>query len=40
MIAESGIRYLIFGFAWGDLSHESALASMKLFAEEVMPRFR
>lgn len=37
--AESGCNYLTLAFAWGSLSHEQALSSMKLFVEEVMPAF-
>ena len=31
--------YLILSFAWGSLDHEESLASLDLFAREVMPRF-
>ena len=33
------INYFIGAFAWGDLSHTEAMASLRLFADEVMPRF-
>jgi hypothetical protein len=26
-------------FAWGSLTHEQSLSSMKLFVEQVMPAF-
>jgi alkanesulfonate monooxygenase SsuD/methylene tetrahydromethanopterin reductase-like flavin-dependent oxidoreductase (luciferase family) len=35
----SGCNYLICSFAWGSLSHEQSLRSLRLFAEEVMPAF-
>ena len=37
--ADTGVTYLIFSFAWGDLTHEETMASLRLFAEEVMPAF-
>jgi alkanesulfonate monooxygenase SsuD/methylene tetrahydromethanopterin reductase-like flavin-dependent oxidoreductase (luciferase family) len=33
-------EYVIGAFAWGDLSHAETMASMGLFACEVMPRFQ
>ena len=38
-IAESGISYLAVGFAFGTMSCDEALASIELFAREVMPAF-
>jgi alkanesulfonate monooxygenase SsuD/methylene tetrahydromethanopterin reductase-like flavin-dependent oxidoreductase (luciferase family) len=37
-IAEGGLNYLALCFAWGSISHDDAARSMRLFAEEVMPR--
>lgn len=31
--------YLILSFAWGSLDHQESLASLNLFAREVMPQF-
>ena len=31
--------YLVLSFAWGSLTHEESLASLQLFAREVMPQF-
>ena len=31
--------YLMMSFAWGDLAHDESLASLQLFAREVMPQF-
>ncbi len=36
----TGINYVIGAFAWGDLTHDETMASMRLFAEEVMPEFQ
>jgi alkanesulfonate monooxygenase SsuD/methylene tetrahydromethanopterin reductase-like flavin-dependent oxidoreductase (luciferase family) len=36
-IAESGTNYLVGQFAFGDLSLEETLRSVKLFAADVMP---
>lgn len=35
----SGCNYLICSFAWGSLTHEQSLRSIRLFGEEVMPAF-
>jgi alkanesulfonate monooxygenase SsuD/methylene tetrahydromethanopterin reductase-like flavin-dependent oxidoreductase (luciferase family) len=37
--AESGANYFVGAFQWGDLTHEEALRSLRLFTAEVMPRF-
>ena len=39
LLGISGCNYVISAFAWGTLSHEQALRSLRLFAEEVMPAF-
>jgi len=39
-VAQSGCSYVTLAFAWGSMSYEQSLNSMKLFAEEVMPAFR
>jgi len=33
-------NYFIGCFAWGDLTLEQSLRSLRLFADEVMPAFR
>jgi alkanesulfonate monooxygenase SsuD/methylene tetrahydromethanopterin reductase-like flavin-dependent oxidoreductase (luciferase family) len=35
----TGCNYVLCVFAWGTISHEQALRSLHLFAEEVMPAF-
>ena len=40
MVADTGVEYMTFAFGWGDLTHAEIMQSMRLFAEEVMPRFR
>jgi alkanesulfonate monooxygenase SsuD/methylene tetrahydromethanopterin reductase-like flavin-dependent oxidoreductase (luciferase family) len=37
-IAESGINYLLLQLAFGNLTHEQQMRSLKLFATEVMPK--
>ncbi len=37
LVVTSGCNYVICAFAWGTLSHEHALRSLHLFADEVMP---
>ncbi|MDC0238667.1 LLM class flavin-dependent oxidoreductase [Gammaproteobacteria bacterium] len=39
LIDETGIEYLTLSFAWGDLTHQETMDSIRLFAEEVMPHF-
>ncbi|MGH2588502.1 MAG: LLM class flavin-dependent oxidoreductase, partial [Dehalococcoidia bacterium] len=39
LLEASGCNYLICSFAWGSLTHEQSLRSLRLFAEEVMPAF-
>jgi alkanesulfonate monooxygenase SsuD/methylene tetrahydromethanopterin reductase-like flavin-dependent oxidoreductase (luciferase family) len=36
---ESGINYLAPAFAWGGLTHEQSMRSLRLFIDEVMPHF-
>ncbi|MBM3223794.1 MAG: LLM class flavin-dependent oxidoreductase [Candidatus Tectomicrobia bacterium] len=38
-LQDQGIEYFGCNFAFGDLDHKKVLASMELFAKEVMPRF-
>jgi alkanesulfonate monooxygenase SsuD/methylene tetrahydromethanopterin reductase-like flavin-dependent oxidoreductase (luciferase family) len=38
-VAEGGINYLNCLFAFGGLSHERVMRSMRLFTKEVMPAF-
>jgi len=40
LASQTGINYLAPAFAWGSLSHDQAMRSLRLFAEEVMPHFR
>ena len=37
LMGETGCNYLVCAFAWGTLTGEQSLYSMKLFAQEVMP---
>jgi alkanesulfonate monooxygenase SsuD/methylene tetrahydromethanopterin reductase-like flavin-dependent oxidoreductase (luciferase family) len=39
LLEGSGCNYMICAFAWGTLTHEQTLRSLRLFAEEVMPAF-
>jgi alkanesulfonate monooxygenase SsuD/methylene tetrahydromethanopterin reductase-like flavin-dependent oxidoreductase (luciferase family) len=39
LVAESGCNYVICSFAWGTLSREQSMRSLRLFASEVMPAF-
>lgn len=39
LAAAGDLEYLIASFAWGDLTHAESMASIDLFAREVMPRF-
>jgi alkanesulfonate monooxygenase SsuD/methylene tetrahydromethanopterin reductase-like flavin-dependent oxidoreductase (luciferase family) len=39
LIAASGCNYVICSFAWGTLSAEQSLRSLRLFADVVMPAF-
>jgi alkanesulfonate monooxygenase SsuD/methylene tetrahydromethanopterin reductase-like flavin-dependent oxidoreductase (luciferase family) len=39
LLEVSGCNYVICIFAWGTLTHEQTLRSLRLFAEEVMPTF-
>ena len=40
LIEASTANYVICSFAWGDLTHEQSLRSLRLFAAEVAPAFR
>lgn len=40
LIETTGIDYVLACFAWGDLTLEQSLRSLRLFADEVMPAFR
>jgi hypothetical protein len=39
LVAASGCNYVICSFAWGTLSREQSLRSLRMFADEVMPTF-
>ena len=39
LLEETDCNYLICSFAWGTLTGEQALRSLRLFAHEVMPAF-
>ena len=39
LVAASGCNYVICSFAWGTLSPQQSLRSLRLFADEVMPAF-
>jgi len=39
IVESNSIEYFVGAFAWGDLTHSESLASMELFAREIMPRF-
>ena len=34
---ETGANYFVCSFQWGDLSHETAMRSIQLFRDEVLP---
>ena len=38
-IAESGVNYVLVQLAFGNITHEEEMRSLRLFAEEVMPHF-
>ena len=40
LIERTGCNYVICAFAWGTLTHEQSLHSLRLFAKEVMPIFK
>ncbi len=40
LLESTGANYLISCFAWGDLTQEQSLRSLRLFAEQVMPTFQ
>ena len=37
---DHGINYFGANFAFGSMEHSKVMASMKLFAEQVMPKFQ
>ncbi len=39
LLEETGCNYMICSFAWGTLTGEQSLRSLRLFAQEVMPAF-
>ena len=39
-LAETGCTYLVGRFVYGNLGHERAMRSIRLFSDEVMPHFR
>ena len=39
LMDHTGCNYVICAFAWGTLTHEQSLQSLRLFSEEVMPIF-
>jgi len=39
-LEQSGANYMIVRFAYGDLTHEESVRSLKLFSTEVMPHFQ
>jgi hypothetical protein len=39
LIENTDCNYMIFAFAWGTLTHQQSLHSLRLFAKEVMPAF-
>jgi alkanesulfonate monooxygenase SsuD/methylene tetrahydromethanopterin reductase-like flavin-dependent oxidoreductase (luciferase family) len=40
LVAQTGINYFAPAIAWGSLSHDQAMRSLRLFADEVMPHFK
>jgi alkanesulfonate monooxygenase SsuD/methylene tetrahydromethanopterin reductase-like flavin-dependent oxidoreductase (luciferase family) len=36
---DTGANYFVCSFQWGDLPHETAMRSIRLFTDEVMPRY-
>jgi len=40
LVESTGANYVIGCFAWGDLTQEQSLRSLRLFAEQVMPAFQ
>ena len=39
LLEESGCNYIICSFAWGSFTHQQALRSLNLFAEDVLSAF-
>ena len=37
LMEHTGCNYLVCAFAWGTLTHEQSLHSLRLFSEEIMP---
>ena len=40
IIEGTGCNYVISAFAWGPISHEQSVRSLKLFSEEVLPKLK
>lgn len=40
LVETTGCNYVICAFAWGEIPHQQALRSLRLFAAEVMPAFQ
>ena len=38
--AATGANYMVCSFQWGDLTHEQAMQSIRLWSEEIMPHYR
>jgi hypothetical protein len=38
-IAATGVNYYVCDFAFGTITHDEAMRSIELFAQEVMPAF-
>ena len=39
LLEVSGCNYVLCVFAWGNLTHEQSMRSLRLFSEQVMPAF-
>jgi hypothetical protein len=37
LVEVTGCNYVISSFAWGSLTHQQSMKSLRLFAQEVMP---
>ncbi len=40
LVETTNIDYFVAAFRWGDLTAEESAKSLRLFAEEVMPRLK
>ena len=36
---KTGANYMVISFQWGNLTHEQAMRSIRLFRSELMPRY-